>query len=177
MPMGEAAAVETLAVSALAVFAWWSVVLSISDLRTRRLPNGLLLLATLTTVPLLLATAGAHALTGEPPAALVEDRSAQRTVVDTLGVALAYGGAFVALWRCSPAGIGGGDVKLAPLVGAVLGATGGWASAVSAAALAFGFAAIWGTVSRCRLEHREPLQAVPFAPCLFAGAWAAITCV
>ncbi|MGW9020071.1 hypothetical protein ACWGOE_01150 [Leucobacter chromiiresistens] len=181
-----------LASAAFALFAVWTPVLSAADIRERRLPNLLLLLATSTTLPMLLASAAASALapasaSGAMAAASTAgapgERSAIRLILDTLGPGAAAGVLLAALWWWAPAGIGGGDVKLAPLIGAVTGFAAGWVGAALALTAAFGFAALSGALLRLRRPRARGAddRGVPFAPCLFAGAWAvvwpAVACV
>ncbi|WP_353612274.1 A24 family peptidase [Mycobacterium sp. ACS4331] len=89
--------VTTIAVAA------WLVVLTVSDLRTHRLPN----LLTLPPAAVIVLGAG---VTGHGIAAL------------TGGLVLA--GAYLAVHLVSPAGLGAGDVKLALGLGALTGAVG-----------------------------------------------------
>jgi leader peptidase (prepilin peptidase)/N-methyltransferase len=75
------------------------------------------------------------------------------------------GGLLLVLWAVHPEGMGLGDVKLAALLGAALGA-----SVVPALAVAFGaggLTAAWLLVARGRRGLRT---AVPFAPYLAGGA-------
>ncbi|MFM9034850.1 MAG: prepilin peptidase [Mycobacterium sp.] len=81
----------------------WAAALSIADLRRHRLPNAL-------TVPGAVAILVGWAMCGRGPAAV-------------LG-ALALGGLYLAVHLADPAGLGGGDVKLAVGLGALTGALG-----------------------------------------------------
>ncbi|GAA2187089.1 A24 family peptidase [Leucobacter alluvii] len=166
------------AIAGLALFAAWSTLLSVIDIRERRLPNRLLVLASGTTIPLLLASAVVHGFHRGGLSAIASD-AAGRLIWDTVLVAAAFGAVFAALWRWSPQGIGGGDVKLSPLVGAAVGFTGGWTAATLTVVGAFAAAAIWSIVRRPRPRPGalEKASAVPFAPCLFASAWATIACI
>lgn len=84
-----------------------------------------------------------------------------------LGGAAALLALFLLLWLAVPAGIGAGDVKIAPLVGGMTAYMGGaWALSIGVA-VAFACAAAWGLMLRRRGGGAD----VPFAPCLFAGAW------
>lgn len=171
--MNWAAGASVFSAAGLALFAVWSILLSLIDIRERRLPNRLLLLASGTTIPVLLASTVAHGLDHGNATVIVSDRSAESMTWDTVLVAAAFGALFAALWRWSPQGIGGGDVKLGPLVGAAIGFTGGWAAAALTVIGAFGAAAIWSAVRETgrRRGARETVATVPFAPCLFAAAW------
>ena len=174
-----------LASAALALFAVWTLVLTTADIRARRLPNHLLLLATCTTVPMLLASATASALAsatagGGAAAASVEGAPAgsimMGMILDTLGPGAAAGVLLAALWWWAPAGIGGGDVKLAPLIGAVTGFAAGWGGTALALTAAFALAGLWGVLLRLHRprERGAAERGVPFAPCLFAGAWGVV---
>ncbi len=79
------------------------------------------------------------------------------------------GGFLLLLWLAYPAGMGLGDVKLAALIGAALGA-----SAIPALAIAFGAGAVVGLALIARLGVRARRMAIPFGPFLAAGALAAL---
>jgi prepilin signal peptidase PulO-like enzyme (type II secretory pathway) len=81
----------------------------------------------------------------------------------------AAAGFLLLLWLVYPSGMGLGDVKLALLLGAVLGA-----SVIPALALAFGAGAILGLALLVRLGRRARKIAVPFGPFLAAGALVAL---
>ncbi len=84
------------------------------------------------------------------------------------GAAGAAGFIFL-LWLAYPAGMGFGDVQLALLLGAVLGA-----SVVPALFLAFGAGAAIGAVLLVRHGAAARKMAVPFGPFLAAGALVAL---
>ncbi len=86
-------------------------------------------------------------------------------VVGAMGAA----GFLLLLWAVHPAGMGLGDVKLAALMGAVLGA-----SVIPAFAIAFGAGAVLGLALLLRMGPRARKVAVPFGPFLAAGALAAL---
>lgn len=141
----------------LGVFAGAGAVLSAVDIRSRRIPNRLLLPFGVAVFVLLAA-------------AIAADWDGPSRLISTLGGAVAAFGLLLLLWLALPTGIGGGDVKLAPLVGAVLGFFGSWSAVLAGLLLAFLFAAVWGLV----LKRRGGGTGAPFAPCLFAGAWAGV---
>lgn len=145
-------------------FLVFSVWLSIVDLATRRLPNRLVGWGAASTLAPL-AASGAVLL----PTAL--RGSALEDLALMLGGALGLFALFALLWRFARGGIGGGDAKVAPLVGGALGFFGGVWAIVAAAVLACLIAAVWGFAAR-RSGRAE--RGVPFAPCLFGGAWLAI---
>lgn len=138
----QAVAVATLAVVLVPVV--------IIDLRHRLIPDILVLPAT------------ALALT----AAILADPA--RWWVPVVGAAGAAG-FLLLLWAIHPAGMGLGDVKLAALMGAVLGA-----SVIPAFAIAFGAGAVLGLALLLRMGPRARKVAVPFGPFLAAGALAAL---
>jgi leader peptidase (prepilin peptidase)/N-methyltransferase len=87
-------------------------------------------------------------------------------------VAAAGAGAFMfLLWAAYPGGMGLGDVKLAVLIGAVLGT-----SVVPALAIAFGAGAALGAAMLVRHGRAARKMAVPFGPFLAAGALVALWC-
>jgi leader peptidase (prepilin peptidase)/N-methyltransferase len=78
-------------------------------------------------------------------------------------------GFLLLLWLVYPGGMGLGDVKLALLMGAVLGA-----SVIPALALAFVAGSVLGIVLLIRVGSRARKIAVPFGPFLAAGALVAL---
>lgn len=143
-----------------AVFSVW---LSIGDVRARRLPNGRVACATAVTLGVLLLAVGLRfiaagwAVAGVPLCGL-------------LGGAVAFFAVFLVSWLAAPRHVGAGDVKIAPLVGGVLGYFGVIPALLIGLAVAFACAAVWGIAERWRARH-QPLRHVAFAPCLFAGMW------
>lgn len=146
-----------------------SVWLSAVDIVRRRLPNRLLArLTALTLGPLVIGCL--IRLFGAGRALALED------LLRMLGGAALLFAFFAVLWSASPRSFGGGDVKVAPLVGGVLGFVSGFWAVIVCAAVAFACAAIWGAVLRGAEPSgngAEP-RTVPFAVCLFAGAWVVI---
>lgn len=148
--------------------AWWlpvpvavtllGVPLAASDLARRRLPNAL-------TLPAIGVVAGA----------LVTVAAGAGTVA-VLGAA-AWGGvgltaAHLAVYLAAPASLGGGDVKLAASVGAVLGAV-GWQAVLLGMLLASGVAFLLGTAARL-LRRPGWRDGVPYGPGLLAATWAIV---
>ena len=87
-------------------------------------------------------------------------------------VAAAGAGAFMfLLWAAYPGGMGLGDVKLAVLIGAVLGT-----SVVPALAIAFAAGAALGVAMLLRHGSAARKMAVPFGPFLAGGALIALWC-
>jgi leader peptidase (prepilin peptidase)/N-methyltransferase len=81
---------------------------------------------------------------------------------------LAYGGGLLIVAIVSPGGMGMGDVKLAALIGLVLGALGLRYVAVAAAAAIF--AGGVGAIALMVVTRASRKQAIPFGPYLAAGA-------
>lgn len=120
------------------------------DLRHRLIPDLLVLPATV--------LAGAAAILAEPGEWWIP-------VVSGAGAA----GFMFLLWLVHPGGMGLGDVKLAALIGVVLGA-----SVIPALAIAFGAGAALGVLLLARMGIAARRVAVPFGPFLAAGAIAAL---
>ena len=122
----------------------WAVALSVIDLTRRRLPNIL-------TLPGAAAILIGCALFGRGPAAL-------------LG-AVALGTVYLAVHLVDPAGMGGGDVKLAVGLGALTGALGTpvWLLAALGAPL---LTAVAGTIAALRARGRG----IPHGPSMCAAS-------
>jgi leader peptidase (prepilin peptidase)/N-methyltransferase len=134
----------------VAFFAAVLVVLSVVDIRTRRLPNRIVL-------PAACVLLVAH-IAIEPDRALEWVVGAVGAFAVCLALALAY-----------PGGLGMGDVKLALLLGAAL----GWAVA---AALVIGFVAagLAGVVMIARNGWSARKATLPLGPFLAAGGLAVL---
>lgn len=137
--------------------------ITVIDLRELRVPNKLTGPAALAALPLLLL-----ATTSDWP-----DLSIGRALLG----ALAYGSFYFVIWFVYPPGMGFGDVKLAPIIGAQLGLF-GWVPLVRSLLLAHlvsGLVAVAiilvGVATRGRLRFRT---AFPFAPFMVIGAIAAL---
>ncbi|MDQ1122551.1 prepilin peptidase [Microbacterium trichothecenolyticum] len=140
-------------VPALAVFALLGVVLAVVDVRTRRLPDAILMPGGAAAV---LSLCAAAIGVGEP--------------WRLLGVAGGAIGAFVtclALHLARPASFGGGDVKLAGLCGAFLGWCGpeAVASGIAAGVVVGGVAAAGAVLAGARGAT------IAFGPFLVLGTW------
>ncbi|WP_296195009.1 A24 family peptidase [uncultured Microbacterium sp.] len=136
-----------------------SIALTLIDLDTHRLPNAIVLPGYIVTLVLL----GTAAVLSGDYAALLR---------------AAIGGA--ALWAfyfvirlVAPRGMGGGDVKLAGLVGAYSAWIGWGALAVAA----FGAFVVGGVVGIALIALRRATRrtAIPFGPWMIVGAWIGIT--
>ncbi|MET0295793.1 MAG: prepilin peptidase [Microbacterium sp.] len=135
-----------------------SIALSLIDLDTHRLPNSIVLPA----YPVLLVLFGIAVLLGAEPWAL--GRAA-------IGGAAMF--AFYVLLRLiRPAGMGGGDVKLAGVLGLAL-AWLGWGPLIVGAFAAFLLGGIFG-VALVIARRASGKSAIPFGPWMLAGAWVGI---
>ena len=134
------------------------VALSSIDLHTRRLPREIIYATAAVGVPLLVV------------AALVE-RAPQRLWMMLLGAAIAFG-VMALIYLGSRGGMGDGDVRLSPLLGAYL----GWLNpGLAAVGLFFGFVtgALIG-VGLLVAKRGDRKTAVPFGPFLALGTVLAI---
>lgn len=139
-----------------AAFAVSSVWLTLTDLRTRRIPNRALGAASVVVV----ACGAVSSIAGADP----------RRFVWAAGAAVVYAAAGFVLWLLAPAhALGGGDVKLAPLIGFAT----GWAGVEAAF--------VWTPIgiavaSMCALvwARGRGRRTLAFGPVLLAGAWVAI---
>lgn len=145
-------------VLAFAFFAVLSVVLSVVDARTHRLPDRLVLPAYPVAAVLLVTCA---LCTGTP------DRLVW-TLVGALGLFAFY----LALRMLRPGAMGGGDVKLAGVTGAYLGFLGADLILIGAA-LGFVLGGVYGLVL-IAARRASASTAIAFGPFLLAGAWATI---
>jgi leader peptidase (prepilin peptidase)/N-methyltransferase len=133
------------------VLAWLAVVLTATDLATRRLPDAVVLPA----YPVLLALFALAAWAGG--------------TWGQFGRAVAGGAALAAFYWAivliAPRGMGQGDAKLAGLIGLGLGWL-GWGHLLVGAFAAFVLGGAWGVVV---LARRGRHQTVPFGPWMCAG--------
>lgn len=135
-----------------------SVVLSLIDLDTRTLPNRIVLPSYLVAAVLLGA------------AAVVDGRWA---ALATAGIG---GGALLALYAILAfirrGGMGLGDVKLAGVLGILLGWL-GWDALIVGAFAAFVLGGIFGVVQLAR-RRATRTSAIPFGPWMLLGAWVGV---
>ena len=147
-----------LVIAAFLYFAAISIVLTLIDLDTHRLPNSIVLPSYL--VAGILFTVAAW---------LTEDWNA--LLVAGVGMAAMY--VFYFLLRAArPGGMGGGDVKLAGVIGIYLGWLGWGALAVGAFA-AFLYGGVFGTALML-LRRAGRKTAIPFGPWMLLGAWTGV---
>lgn len=149
---------------ALLVFAAAATVLAIVDVLEHRLPNAVLGPAALG-VAVLLGVAAAVDGAGAGPG---------RALSAAVGAAVLFA-LFLAVALVSPRAMGMGDVKLAALVGGVLGWGGltSWVVGVGAMFLFGGLVAVVGL----SLRRVPPGGAIPFGPAMLAGALLAVVAV
>lgn len=129
----------------------WLVVV---DARTHRLPNRIVL----PTLACLVVLAGIDAL----------DTGQSRDLVRAVLGMLILGGFYAVLRGISRAGMGGGDVKLAAVIGLVLGWH-GWTSLAIGAASAFVLGALYALVL-ILLRRADGATRIAFGPWMIAGA-------
>lgn len=134
----------------LGVGVWLTVI----DVRTHRLPNRIVL----PTLAGLLALAVVDALVAGRSASLVRA---------LLGMVI-LGGLYAGLRAISPAGMGGGDVKLAAVIGLVLGWH-GWQALLVGAASAFVLGALHALLLLA-LRKADRSTRIAFGPWMIAGA-------
>ena len=154
---GGAPAAVVVAVAYL-YFAAVSVVLSLIDLDTRRLPNAIVLPSYIVSLVLLAAAC-----------VLGADWSALLRAVIAMAVLFAF---YALLRLIRPDGMGGGDVKLAGLIGIQLGWL-GWGSVVVGAFAAFLLGGVFG-VALLLARRAGRRTAIPFGPWMLVGAWVGI---
>ena len=152
---GAALVVE---VAAFGLFAVWSVVLAVIDLRTHRLPDRLVLPAYPVVAVLWIVAA---LLRGDPG-----------RLVSVLGGAVALFAFYLLLRMLRPGAMGGGDVKLAGVIGAFLGYL-GWDAVLGGALAGFVFGGLFAVALILALRARAG-SGVAFGPWMLLGAWAAI---
>jgi leader peptidase (prepilin peptidase) / N-methyltransferase len=125
-------------------------VVTVSDLRTRLVPDGPLVLA--------LGLALSVCLLISPS-----------ELPERLGAGAGAGGFLLAAALLRPDGMGLGDVKLAGVLGVYLGA-----AVIAAMAVAFAAGSLAGLVLIARHGWGARRRAIPFAPCLAVGALLAL---
>ena len=157
-PWGRSPWALGLLVIAYLYFAAISIVLTLIDLDTHRLPNAIVLPSYIV-AGLLLALAAW--LSGDWPSLLRA----------TIGMAALY--AFYFLLRLvRPGGMGGGDVKLAGLIGLYLGWL-GWGALAVGAFFAFLYGGVFG-IALLIARRAGRRTAIPFGPWMILGAWTGI---
>lgn len=139
-------------------FAAISVVLTLIDLDTHRLPNAIVL--------------PSYAVAGVLfTIASVLGADWGRLLQAAIGMAILYSFYFV-IRLIRPDGMGGGDVKLAGVIGIYLGWL-GWGSLVVGAFAAFLLGGVYGLILM-GLRRAGRRSALPFGPWMILGAWLGI---
>jgi leader peptidase (prepilin peptidase)/N-methyltransferase len=142
--------------SAYLYLAGLTIPLALADLSARRLPNRL----TLPAYPVLAAALSAVAIAdGRGP-------DLARAIGGAAALLVGYG----FLHALRQAGLGAGDVKLAGILGLVL----GWISWDAVLTGALAGLAIGGTIGISQLVRGARSQAFAFGPAMLAGAWLTI---
>lgn len=147
-----------LTVAAFVAFAVIGAILAIIDIRTHRLPNRFVATVGVTGVVLLVAAA----LTGSRMDALIR----------ALLAALVLFAAYLVLRMLSAGGVGGGDVKLAAVIGLHLGWL-GWGSVLVGTLAGFVLGGVFAA-GMLLVRRADRRSAIPFGPWMLAGAWVAI---
>lgn len=160
----------------LVFFATMTLVISWVDIRTKTIPNRIVLAATLAATGLMMAVTLMRGVAD----AGVRDRSTNLfgaqlpwwgdvliALVSALGLALIY----LVLALIAPGQLGGGDVKLALFVGLVTGFFSGLHGVGIATLVTFVLGGVFSLVLMARGRGRGT---IPFAPFMFAGAWVVI---
>lgn len=163
------------ALDALSSAGWWAglagylwfaaagISLTLIDIELQRLPDAITVPSFVVVTLLLGGSALVHG-------AITADWS---QLVGVLGGSAALLAFYFTIAFVYPQGIGGGDVKLAPLVGAVLGYV-GWPEVIVGGFAGFVLHALWGvTLVLARRATRK--TAVALGPFMFAGAWIGLT--
>lgn len=145
----------TVTAAVYAAFFWVLVVLTAIDLEHKLLPNRVVYPAFIV---------GWVALVG---AAFIEDDTSRLTSA-AVG-AVIFGGFFLLVAFVYPAGMGGGDVKLAFVLGTFLGYAGGIGAVVAGMFLSFLLGGVTGVVAM-KLSGQGRKMQIPFGPFLALGS-------
>lgn len=144
-----------------AAYAWFaavSIVLTLIDLDTRRLPDAVVL-PSLGVLAVLLVLAA------------ILDADLAPLIGGAVGAAALFA-FYLLLSIVRPGGMGGGDVKLAAMIGLMLGWL-GWGSLVVGAFAAFLLGGVAG-VALIVAGRATRRTSIPFGPWMLAGAWIGI---
>lgn len=163
---------EVLEACAILCFAAVSIPLTVIDIQQQRLPNALVIPGFGVVLGLLLASILLHStseIATAPRTDIVLVQTALR-VLTLLGSAGLTFILFLVLALVSPNGLGGGDVKLASLVGALLGHAAGWNGWLVGMLSASVLGAAWALVAAFLARRTDGVR-IAFGPCLIAGAW------
>lgn len=145
----------------LAAYLWFAgagIALVLIDLEHRRLPDRIVLPSLVAVVALLTVSSVLGGDWGRLAA--------------TLGGSAVVFAVYLWLALAARGGLGGGDLKLAPLIGAALGFAGAGALLVGVLS-GFALGAAAGLVL-VALRRASRTRAFPFGPCMLLGAWAGL---
>lgn len=142
----------------LLAFAFFSIVLAAIDFDVSRLPNVIVGSLAITTAVLIVAGSAATGAWG--------------VALRSLLSALAVGALYLTAHLLYPKGLGLGDVKLAPVLGAILGLF-GWGSVVVGTFAGFLWGAIVGVGVMVATKRARKVR-IPFGPWMLAGAWTGV---
>lgn len=148
-------------IAATAAYLWLaaiSVVLTGIDIEAHRLPDAIVL-------PAYLISGGLLALAG------VLGAGGEAIVRAVIGMAALFT-FYLALRLLQPSAMGGGDVKLAGVIGLHLGFV-GWDALVVGAVMAFFLGGLYGVILLL-IRRANRRTAIPFGPWMLAGAWVGI---
>ncbi len=146
---------------ALGAYLWFAaagIALTLIDIDHQRLPDAIVLPGLVVVIVVLSASAS---LSGD-----------WSRVGSTLGAAVALFVFYLLIALVYPRGIGGGDVKLAPLVGAALGFV-GWGAVAVGAFAGFLLGAVYG-LALIALRRATRKSGIPFGPFMLLGSWIGI---
>ncbi|MGH2699795.1 MAG: prepilin peptidase [Actinomycetota bacterium] len=149
----------TVTAAVYAAFFWVLVVLTVIDLEHKLLPNRIV-------YPAFIA-----GWIGLVTAALIEGDAA-RLKIAALG-ALVFGGFFFLVAFIYPAGMGGGDVKLAFVLGSFVGYAGGVGAVLAGMFLSFLLGGVIGILAM-RFSGKGRKTQIPFGPFLALGSALAV---
>ncbi|WP_156761110.1 prepilin peptidase [Microbacterium karelineae] len=145
---------DALTIAAQAGFVGVGAWLTHIDIREHRLPNRVLLPATIVAILLCALASAAEGSAG--------------ILVRALAGGLILGAVYLVLRAASRGGLGGGDVKLAVPVGIVL-AWDGWAAFAAGGALAFAVGGVWA-LGMIVMRRGTMATHMAFGPCMILGA-------
>ena len=151
--------------AALAGYLWFaaaSISLTLIDIELQRLPDAITGTSFVVVAALLGASAAIQGFTAGEWGPLI----------GVFGGAAAVFAFYFLVAFVYPKGMGGGDVKLAPLVGAALGYI-GWSEVIIGTFAGFLFGALWG-IALMLAKRAGRKTVIPFGPFMLLGAWAGL---
>lgn len=145
-----------------------SVLLIRIDLMQHRLPNRIVIPMLIGMPVIVVCATVSAALAGDPAHAFGE--WAVPLLVRSLGGGVVLGAFYLLCALVSRGALGGGDVKLAPVIGVVLGAVGGWPAIVWGTVVALVLVSLIAVPRVLRKQTAEARQ-IAFGPCMLLGCW------